>query len=90
MYYLRHVGFLGAEPPAIKGLQPIEFSESDKADDAVTLTLDFSETQTSTKQNKKTAFDSVVSALHSLFFGEQDTTTAEADMPVNPPIAPPP
>jgi len=27
-YYLRHVGFLGATPPAIKGLQPIEFGEA--------------------------------------------------------------
>lgn len=26
-YYLRHVGFLGAQPPAIKGLQALEFSE---------------------------------------------------------------
>lgn len=66
-YYLRHVGFLGAEPPAIKGLQPIEFSESD---DAVTLTVDFAE--------KTTAFDSFVSAMRTLFFGEDtatDTTT---------------
>lgn len=28
-YHLRHVGFLGAEPPAIKGLPPIEFSGED-------------------------------------------------------------
>lgn len=26
-YYLRHVGFLGAMPPAIKGMTPPEFSE---------------------------------------------------------------
>ena len=66
-YYLRHVGFLGAEPPAIKGLQPIEFSESD---DAVTLTVDFAE--------KQSAFDTFVSAMRTLFFGEDttaDTTT---------------
>lgn len=63
-YYLRHVGFLGAEPPAIKGLQPIEFSESD---DAVTLTVDFAEA-------KKSAFDSFVSAMRTLFFGEGDAT----------------
>lgn len=89
VYYLRHVGFLGAEPPAIKGLQPIEFSEQDNADDAVTLTLDFSETQTSKDaSNKKSAFDSVVSALYSLFFGEQAAATTEADTSVNPPIAP--
>lgn len=28
-YYLRHVGFLGAMPPAVKGLKPVEFSASD-------------------------------------------------------------
>lgn len=27
-YYLRHLGFLGATPPAIKGLNPIEFGEA--------------------------------------------------------------
>lgn len=62
-YYLRHVGFLGAEPPAIKGLQPIEFNETC---DAVTLTVDFTE--------KTSAFDAFVSAMRTLFFGESDTT----------------
>lgn len=28
--YLRHVGFLGAQPPAIKGLQAINFEEADE------------------------------------------------------------
>jgi hypothetical protein len=28
-YYLRHVGFLGAQPPAIKGLRPAEFAEAE-------------------------------------------------------------
>ena len=30
VYYLRHVGFLGAQPPAVKGLKAIEFSASDE------------------------------------------------------------
>lgn len=30
VFYLRHVGFLGAMPPAIKGLKPVEFSASDE------------------------------------------------------------
>jgi hypothetical protein len=30
-YYLRHVGFLGAEPPAVKGLKPVEFADADDA-----------------------------------------------------------
>jgi polyhydroxyalkanoate synthesis regulator phasin len=36
-YYLRHVGFLGAMPPAIKGLEAIQFNE---ADDYVEFSLD--------------------------------------------------
>lgn len=28
--YLRHVGFLGAQPPAIKGLKAVEFSEAEE------------------------------------------------------------
>jgi hypothetical protein len=30
VYYLRHVGFLGAQPPAIKGLKQIEFGEPER------------------------------------------------------------
>jgi len=37
IFYLRHLGFLGAEPPSVKGLKPAEF-----ADEADTLTLTFS------------------------------------------------
>ncbi|MDR6915094.1 plastocyanin [Pseudomonas sp. 3296] len=29
VYYLRHVGFLGAQPPAVKGLRPIELAEGE-------------------------------------------------------------
>lgn len=39
-YYLRHVGFLGAQPPAVKGLKGIEFAEDA---DCVEIELDFSE-----------------------------------------------
>ncbi|MBN9528225.1 MAG: peptidase [Alphaproteobacteria bacterium] len=38
-YYLRHVGFLGAEPPAVKGLRPVEFAETEADSDV----LEFSE-----------------------------------------------
>ncbi len=30
VYYLRHVGFLGAQPPAIKGLKPVAFAASEE------------------------------------------------------------
>ncbi|MGS5089063.1 peptidase [Hydrogenophaga sp. A37] len=40
VYYLRHIGFLGAQPPAVKGLKPIEFSDDA---DCIELELDFAE-----------------------------------------------
>lgn len=30
VYYLRHVGFLGAQPPAVKGLKPVEFADAEE------------------------------------------------------------
>lgn len=30
VYYLRHVGFLGAQPPAIKGLKAVNFAEAEE------------------------------------------------------------
>ncbi len=41
VWYLRHIGFLGAMPPAVKGLRPVEFGE---ADDAVVIDVEFAET----------------------------------------------
>ncbi|WP_416739234.1 phage protease [Pseudomonas sp. NFX71] len=29
VYYLRHVGFLGAQPPAVKGLRPVELADGE-------------------------------------------------------------
>ena len=37
-YYLRHVGFLGAQPPALKGLKDVQFNEAE------TGVLDFADT----------------------------------------------
>jgi len=41
VYYLRHVGFLGAQPPAVKGLRQVEFSEADED----VVELEFGETE---------------------------------------------
>lgn len=30
VYYLRHVGFLGAQPPSVKGLRPIELADGEE------------------------------------------------------------
>lgn len=40
-YYLRHVGFLGAAAPAVKGLQPVQFAGSDAG--TVSVTIDFAQ-----------------------------------------------
>lgn len=37
VWYLRHVGFLGAHPPAVKGLRPVQFSAGAAADGLVTI-----------------------------------------------------
>lgn len=31
VYYLRHVGFLGAQPPAVKGLRTPEFADGERS-----------------------------------------------------------
>ncbi|MBM96502.1 MAG: peptidase [Oceanospirillaceae bacterium] len=41
VFYLRHVGFLGAQAPAIKGLRNPEFSEGETTEDFITV--EFSE-----------------------------------------------
>ena len=40
VYYLKHVGFLGAVPPSLKGLKPVEFADDA---DVVTVELEFAE-----------------------------------------------
>ena len=40
VFYLRHVGFLGAQAPAVKGLRQPEFADGD---DGLTIEIDFSE-----------------------------------------------
>jgi hypothetical protein len=46
-YYLRHIGFLGAQPPAVKGLAAVQFAEGDDAKSA--LTIEFAEAAVSTE-----------------------------------------
>lgn len=44
VYALRHVGFLGAQPPAVKGLKPTQFADALDCQPFVELELDFAET----------------------------------------------
>lgn len=84
---LRHVGFLGAQPPAVKGLRPIHFSD----DGATTFEISFGENVMDEKQVKdlsermsESAFDGFMAKLKSTFgFGETEKTTtsfSEADV----------
>ncbi len=43
IHYLRHVGFLGAKPPAIKGLKAIQFAETDPEAEDDIITICFAE-----------------------------------------------
>ncbi len=47
VYYLRHVGFLGAAAPAVKGLRAPQFSDADEG----VITLEFSEPDPITPEN---------------------------------------
>lgn len=86
VYYLRHLGFLGAEPPAIKGLEPIEFNENDTA---IELTLDFSELNKTDVTTEHTLFNKIVSALGSLLFNESNNNTSLPSDNLNPNSTPP-
>ncbi|WCA60268.1 peptidase [Agrobacterium tumefaciens] len=72
-YHLRHVGFLGAEPPAIKGLKPVEFAEGELA-----IELEFSEYRTAW------AFDNVASLfrrIRDFIIETRDVETADKIVP---------
>jgi len=47
VYYLRHIGFLGAQPPAVKGLKTPSFADAD----ADFITLEFSEIETNREES---------------------------------------
>jgi hypothetical protein len=46
-YYLRHIGFLGAQPPAVKGLAAVQFAEGDIGEKGC-VTIEFAEATVST------------------------------------------
>lgn len=48
VYALRHVGFLGAQPPAVKGLKATQFADALDCQPFVELELDFADATTST------------------------------------------
>jgi len=71
-YYLRHVGFLGAEPPAVKGLKDASFA--DDADDGV---VEFAEVSLSTLSTAA----SLWRGLRDWMIGAHGQETADAVIP---------
>lgn len=80
VYYLRHVGFLGAQPPAIKGLEPVSFSDGDEA---LTITLDFSENETHKTNPLNRLIDNFATWLKgaALDYSEANTTPDATSAP---------
>ncbi|WP_038084586.1 peptidase [Thioalkalivibrio sp. ALMg9] len=70
VYYLRHVGFLGAQPPAVKGLKAVEFADAD--DDVVTL--EFGEVEGGLLKD-------ILRRLREYLIAERGTDTADQVVP---------
>jgi len=70
VYYLRHVGFLGAQPPAIKGLKQIEFADGDSD----VVELEFGEVNASMVQR-------LFRGLREWMIGEKGIETADKVLP---------
>lgn len=66
---LRHVGFLGAVPPEVKGLAPIQFSNTKF------ISIDFEEETMSKEEQKKTIMEAVREYFGELF-GQKKTDGA--------------
>lgn len=83
---LRHVGFLGAQPPAVKGLRDINFSDGE---DSVTVEISFKE-QIMEEKDMETVADGLWEKIKSKFSKspeanaetgkEQTTNFSEADI----------
>jgi len=74
--YLRHLGFLGAAAPAVKGLAPVRFAELT----AVSFAFEDSPSLEMTMSEPKSKLDSFLDHLRSFFTPQTDST---------PPVIPP-
>lgn len=72
-YYLKHIGFLGAVPPAVKGLRDAQFAAC-TPDDLIEVEIDFAETNTQGASMK----------TKTKAFAEGDATTTPGDAPKTP------
>lgn len=69
--YLRHVGFLGAQPPAVKGLREIKFNEGE----AVTFDITFSEGEGMDEEKVKSTVKESIKEFLANMFGSKDEGT---------------
>jgi hypothetical protein len=72
VFYLRHIGFLGAQPPAIKGLPEPSFAAS-----ADFITIDFSEESSMTEEEKRLAAEKAEIERQKKEFADQQATFSE-------------
>jgi hypothetical protein len=83
VWYLRHVAFLGAQPPAVKGLKDIEFSEAaDAVNFSETVTTQESDDMDKELQEKLAAAEKQLQAekdARTKAEAERDSATAKAD-----------
>lgn len=72
---LRHVGFLGAVPPAVKGLKPAQFADGDA------LTVEFAAVDGWTLSSALGLVGSILGGVRDLFVETQGAEKAEAVLP---------
>jgi hypothetical protein len=75
--YLRHIGFLGAQPPAVKGLKDIQFSEGESL--TFEASINFSEDETMDKEQVDKVAEGVFERIKSaLGLGKKDDPPGSA------------
>lgn len=75
-YYLRHVAFLGAQPPALKGLKDVDFAE-----DGDVVTVEFSEVRPWQRASGWRSVAALFRGLRDTLVEQQGAEKAEAMLP---------
>lgn len=77
--YLRHIGFLGAQPPAIKGLEPLQFAEDDDGEQL--LELEEQTTDLADMRWEMGVMATITRRLREWFIDKHDLETADGIVP---------
>ena len=78
VWYLRHVAWLGAQPPAVKGLREVHFSEGDVEDRAVCFSEPIVTTQQEPDDMSKDLQDQLAKAQADLAAAEAEKVALQA------------